>query len=104
MMRLNISLYTSLDQNVPEVEINQPHNIGVISLFLRNRRHYEGLQKHQKDGNNVKFYFMEDLKNSNDDNDVIPNIIKNRIEVKKDEFVKENQIINIHPKNHQLII
>ena len=42
---------------------------------------------------------MEDLKHSNDDNDVIPNIIKDRKEVKSDEFVKENQMINIYPKN-----
>ena len=98
MMRLNISIYTSLDQNAPEVEINYPHNIEVISLFLRNWRHYEGLQKHQEDGDNVKFYSMEDLKHSNNDNDVIPNVIKDRKEVKSDEFVKENQMINIYPK------
>ena len=41
---------------------------------------------------------MENLINSNDYNDVIPNI-KNRKEVKSDEFVKENQMINIYPKN-----
>ena len=34
MMRLNICIYTSLDRNAPEVEINHPHNIGVISLFF----------------------------------------------------------------------
>ena len=66
MMRLNIRIYTLLVQNVPEVEINHPHTIGVINLFLRNRRHYEELQKHQEDGDNVKFYTMEDLKNPND--------------------------------------
>ena len=42
---------------------------------------------------------MEDLKHSNNDNDVIPNIIKDRNKVKSDEFVKENQMINIYPKN-----
>ena len=99
IMRLNIGIYTLLDQNAPEVEINHPHNIGVISLILRNWRHYEGLQKHQEDGDNVKFYSMEDLKHSNNDNDLIPNIIKDRKEVKSDEFVKENQMINIYPKN-----
>ena len=62
MMGLNISIYTSLDQIFPEVEINHPHFIGVINIFLRNRRHYEELQKHQEDGDNVKFYTMEDLK------------------------------------------
>ena len=74
MRRLYISKYTSLYQKFPEVEINHPHNLGVINLFLRNWRYYEGLQKHQDDGDNVKFYTMEDLKNFNDDNDVIPNI------------------------------
>ena len=56
MMRLNIRIYISLHQIFPEVEINHSHNIGVINLFLRNWRHYEGLQKHQEDGDNVKFY------------------------------------------------
>ena len=51
-MGFNISIYSSLDQNFPEVEINHPHNIGVIQIFLRNWRHYEGLQKHQEDGDN----------------------------------------------------
>ena len=30
---------------------------------------------------------------------MIPNIIKDRKEVKSDEFVKENQMINTYPKN-----
>ena len=54
MMGFNISIYTSLDQNFPEVEINHSHFIGVINLFLRNWRHYEELQKYQEDGDNVK--------------------------------------------------
>ena len=62
MMGLNISIYTSLDQNFHEVEINHPHNIGVINLFLRSCTHYEGLQKHQEDSDNAKFYTMKDLK------------------------------------------
>ena len=65
---------THLTKIFLEIEINHPHNIKVINLFLRNWRHYEELQKHQEDGYNVKFYTMEDLKNSNDYNDVIPNI------------------------------
>ena len=73
MMRFNIGIYTLLDQNAPEVEINHLHNTGVISLFLRNLIHYEGLQKHQEDDDNVKFYSMDDLKNYNDYNDVITN-------------------------------
>ena len=74
MMRLNISIYTSLEQKFPEIEINHPHNIGVINHFLRNWRHYEGLQKHQEDCDNVKFFTTENLKNSNDYNNVITNI------------------------------
>ena len=64
-------MYTSLDWIVPEVEINHPHNSGVINIYLRNWRHYEELQKHQEGDNYVKFSTMEDLKSSNDNNDVI---------------------------------
>ena len=71
MMGLNISIYTSLDQNFTEVEIDHSHNIWVINLLLGNWRHYEGPQKHQEDGDNVKFYTIEDLKNSHNFNDVI---------------------------------
>ena len=59
MMGFNISIETSLDQNFHEVEINHPHNIEVLNIFLRNWRHYEGLQKHQEDDDNVKFYTMK---------------------------------------------
>ena len=62
MMELNISIYTSLDQNFPEVKINHHLFIRVINIFLWNWRHYEELQKHQEDGDNIKFYTMEDLK------------------------------------------
>ena len=48
VMMLNICIYTSLDQIFHEVEINHPYNTGVINFYLRNWRHYEGLQKHQK--------------------------------------------------------
>ena len=44
MIGLNICIYTSLDQKFPEIEINHPHFIGVINLFLRNWRHYEELK------------------------------------------------------------
>ena len=48
---------------------------------------------------------MEDLKNSNDYNDVIPNNKKNKKKVKSDGFVKENKMINIYPKKtHQFTI
>ena len=43
-MRLNISLYSSLNQNVPEVEINHSHNAEVINFYLRNYRYYEEQQ------------------------------------------------------------
>ena len=37
-----MNVYTSLGQNLPEVEINNSHNSGVINLsFLW--RHYKGL-------------------------------------------------------------
>ena len=47
-------------------------------------------------GDKIKFYTLEDLKIFNNYNDVIPN--KKRKEVKSDEFVKENQMININIK------
>ena len=34
MMRLNISIYLSLEQNVPEVKINYLHNTGVINFYF----------------------------------------------------------------------
>ena len=74
IMKLNICIYTSLNQKSPEVEINHPHSTGVINFYLRNWRHYEGLQKHQEDGYNVKFYTLEDIKNLNNYNDLIHSI------------------------------
>ena len=44
LMRLNINKYTSLDQYSPEFQINHPQNTGEINIFLKNWRHYEGLQ------------------------------------------------------------
>ena len=43
LMRLNISIYISLDQKEHEIKINHPQNSGTISLLLRNNRHYEEL-------------------------------------------------------------
>ena len=40
MMKLNIIIYTSLGQNLPEVEINNSRNTGVINFLWR---HYKGL-------------------------------------------------------------
>ena len=34
LMRLSISIYTSFDQQEPEVEINHPHNSDTISLYF----------------------------------------------------------------------
>ena len=61
-----ILVYISFDQKFSEVEINLLHNIGVINLFLKNLRNYEGLKKHQENGDNVKFYTLGDLKKFND--------------------------------------
>ena len=44
LMRLNINMYTSLDQDSPELQINHPQNTGEINSFKNNWRHYEGLQ------------------------------------------------------------
>ena len=74
MIRLKINIYASLDQKFPEVEINHPHNIELINLFFKKLESLWRIQKHQKDGYNIKFYTLEDLKNSNKDNDVILNI------------------------------
>ena len=92
MIRLNISIYISLDQNLLEIEINHPHNTEVINLFLRNWRHYDGLQKHQEDCDKVKFFTMEDLKNSHDFNDVIPNIKR-----QKGSKLQRQMRLNIKP-------
>ena len=62
MMRLNISIYTSLDQNFLEVEINHPQYIGVINLLLRNLRHYFGLQKHKEDSDKYIIEYMMTIK------------------------------------------
>ena len=42
LMRLNINIYTSLDQDSPEFQINHPQNASDINIFLKNWRHYEG--------------------------------------------------------------
>ena len=49
LMRLNICIYTSLDQQEPEIEINHPHNSGTICIFLRNWKYYEGLEKYNNE-------------------------------------------------------
>ena len=34
LMRLNINIYNSLDQDTPEFQINHPQNTGEINIFL----------------------------------------------------------------------
>ena len=68
MMRINISIFTSLNQVYLEVEIKHAHYTRIIILFLRNWRPYEGLLKHEEDGDKEKFNIIENLKNSNDYN------------------------------------
>ena len=46
-MRINI--YSSLDQDHPEFEINHPHNTGEINIFQRNLKHYEGLHMYENE-------------------------------------------------------
>ena len=48
LMKLNINIYTSLDQVDPEFKIDHPQNTGWINIFQRSWRHYEGLQFHDK--------------------------------------------------------
>ena len=35
LMRLNINIYTSLNQDSPEFQINNPQNTGEIYIFLK---------------------------------------------------------------------
>ena len=49
LMRININIYTSLNQDHQEFAINHPHNTNEINTFLRNWRHYEGLQMHENE-------------------------------------------------------
>ena len=44
IMRLNINIYTSLDQDSPEFQINNPQNTGEINIFLKTWDNYKGLQ------------------------------------------------------------
>ena len=41
LMRINVHIFISLDKITFEFEINHPHNVGIIWIFLRNWRHYE---------------------------------------------------------------
>ena len=46
LMRLNISIFISLDQLEPVIEINLSHNSDIIRKFLRNLRNSEVLEKY----------------------------------------------------------
>ena len=61
LMRLNINIFTSLDQDSPEFQINHPQNTGEINIFLKNWRHYEGLQLLDEQ-NEIQISNIEDLK------------------------------------------
>ena len=43
-MKLSIGIYASLDRIISVTEIHFPHNAGVINFYLRNWKHFEGLQ------------------------------------------------------------
>ena len=64
LMRLNIKIYTSLDQDDPEFKIDHPQNTGWINIFLRSWRYYGGLQS--LDGNDdIQIDIIENLKIKN---------------------------------------
>ena len=47
-MRLNINIYTSLDQKDQEFKIDHSQNTCSINILLRSWRLYEGLQSYNK--------------------------------------------------------
>ena len=98
LMRLNINIYTSLDQEEPEFQINHPQNEGEINIFLRNWRHYEGLQLLDEQ-NEFQVLNLVDIKNLNDDLLSPPQSMKQNKIMDNNMFVKENQKMNKYPKN-----
>ena len=56
-MRLNINIYTSLDQKDQELKIDHSQNTGSINIFLRLWRLYEGLQSYNKNDEIQKIVF-----------------------------------------------
>ena len=97
LMRLNINIYTSLDQEEPEFQINHPQNEGEINIFLRNWRHYEGLQLLDEQ-NEFQVLNLVDIKNLNDDLLSPPQSMKQNKIMDNNMFVKENQKMNKYPK------
>ena len=61
-MRLNINIYTPLDQKDQEFKIDHSQNAGWINIFLRPWRHYDGLQSHDKN-DDIQIDSIENLKN-----------------------------------------
>ena len=63
---MNIYIYTSLDQEEPEFQIDHPQNMGLLNIFFRSWRHYEGLQSHDKN-DDIQIDIIENLKILNND-------------------------------------
>ena len=103
LMRLNINIYTSLDQDSPEFQINHPQNTGEINIFLKNWIHYEGLQLLDEQ-NEIQISNIEDLKKSNEVLAKPPQYMKRNIEMDNQQFVKENKKSIISQKMQQRII
>ena len=62
LMKLNINIHTSLDQEDPKFKIYHPQNTSWINIFLRSWRHFEGLQYHYKN-DDIKIVSIEILRN-----------------------------------------
>ena len=89
-MRLNISIYISLDQQELDIEINFSHNSGTICVFLRNWRHYEGLEKYNNEEIKIFDHFC-DIETKCEANDILITIKKNNFENEQKDFLKQNK-------------
>ena len=87
LMRLNISIYTSLDQQEPEIEINHPYNSNTICMFFRNWRHYEGLEKYDKEEIKI-FDNYGDIEAKYETNDILTTIKKSNTKIEQKELYK----------------
>ena len=61
LMRLNINIFTSINQEDPKFKIDHPQNTGWVNIFLRSFRHYEGLSSHYKN-DDIQIDNIENLK------------------------------------------
>ena len=87
LMRLNISIFISLDQLEPVIEINLSHNSDIIRKFLRNLRHSEVLEKYD----NVKLKVFDnfgDIETRYITYDMLVKIKKDNIEIEQKEFLR----------------